>query len=177
LKAINPSLRFLQEVDKRTGYRTKQMLVAPVVDAQTSELLGVVQIINNKAGFPFAPIALEGVKGSVRNPGDRVYPAQQAGAGGQDQVRFPGFGRRDFSPGTRIGDAHRASQELDIEEVLVNEFQVKHQALGVALGKFFNVPYEPFKGDRIKPADLLKNLKRDFLEQASGLRWKKPPKA
>ncbi|KKW30826.1 MAG: Type II secretory pathway, ATPase PulE/Tfp pilus assembly pathway, ATPase PilB, partial [Candidatus Uhrbacteria bacterium GW2011_GWD2_52_7] len=30
LKAINPSLRFLQEVDKRTGYRTKQMLVAPV---------------------------------------------------------------------------------------------------------------------------------------------------
>ena len=50
LKAINPSLRFLQEVDKRTGYRTKQMLVAPVIDAQTSELLGVVQIINNKAG-------------------------------------------------------------------------------------------------------------------------------
>ena len=24
LKAINPNLRFLQEVDKRTGYRTKQ---------------------------------------------------------------------------------------------------------------------------------------------------------
>jgi hypothetical protein len=53
-------------------------------------------------------------------------------------------------------------KNMDIEEVLVNEFQVKHQALGVALGKFFNVPYEPFKGDRIKPADLLKNLKRDF---------------
>ena len=32
LKAINPSLRFLQEVDKRTGYRTKQMLVAPVAE-------------------------------------------------------------------------------------------------------------------------------------------------
>jgi hypothetical protein len=99
LKAINPSLRFLQEVDKRTGYRTKQMLVAPVVDAQTSELLGVVQIINNKAGVPFAPIALEGVKGLVRNPGDRLYPTQQTRAGGQDQVRFPGFRRRDFGPG------------------------------------------------------------------------------
>src|SRR4030088_2382112 len=32
LRSLNPRLRFLQEVDKRTGYRTKQMLVAPIVD-------------------------------------------------------------------------------------------------------------------------------------------------
>src|SRR3954452_7177445 len=49
LKGINPSLRFLQEVDKRTGYRTKQMLVSPVVDAANNDLIGVVQLINNKA--------------------------------------------------------------------------------------------------------------------------------
>ncbi|MDB5966168.1 MAG: GspE/PulE family protein, partial [Polaromonas sp.] len=30
LKKIHPNLTFLQEVDKRSGYRTKQMLVAPV---------------------------------------------------------------------------------------------------------------------------------------------------
>jgi hypothetical protein len=57
-------------------------------------------------------------------------------------------------------------KNLDIEEVLVNEFQVKHAALGAALAKFFGVPYEPFRSDRVKPADLLKNLKRDFLEQS-----------
>jgi GAF domain-containing protein len=34
LRALNPNLRFLQEVDKRTGYRTKQMLVAPSVGAR-----------------------------------------------------------------------------------------------------------------------------------------------
>src|SRR3990170_6555064 len=33
LKQYNANLRFLQEVDKRTGYRTKQMLVASVVEA------------------------------------------------------------------------------------------------------------------------------------------------
>ena len=48
LKAHNPNLRFLQEVDKRTGYPTKQMLVAPVVESGTAELIGVVQIINIK---------------------------------------------------------------------------------------------------------------------------------
>jgi GAF domain-containing protein len=60
LRSHNPNLRFLQEVDKRTGYRTKQMLVAPVVE-QGSELIGVVQLINNKAGMSFGQLAEEGV--------------------------------------------------------------------------------------------------------------------
>jgi type II secretory ATPase GspE/PulE/Tfp pilus assembly ATPase PilB-like protein len=32
-------------------------------------------------------------------------------------------------------------------------------------GAFFGVPYEPFKPDRVKPADLLKNLKAQYVEQ------------
>ena len=32
------------------------------------------------------------------------------------------------------------------------------------VSKFFAVPYEPFKPDRIKPMDLLKNLKREYVE-------------
>src|SRR6185369_13647814 len=49
IKSHNPNLRFLQEVDKRTGYRTKQMLVAPVLEQGSNELIGVVNLINNKA--------------------------------------------------------------------------------------------------------------------------------
>jgi len=55
LAQFSPHLRFLQEVDKRTGYRTKQMLVVPVVDATSNDLVGIIQVINNKAGVPFAP--------------------------------------------------------------------------------------------------------------------------
>src|SRR5262249_19218181 len=54
---------------------------------------------------------------------------------------------------------------IDIENVLVDEFQVKVPAIGAALSKFFGVPYEAFKSDRVKPADLLKNLKREYVEQ------------
>ena len=35
---------------------------------------------------------------------------------------------------------------------------------GNALSRFFSVPYEPFRADRIKPVDLLRNLKRDYVE-------------
>ena len=55
---------------------------------------------------------------------------------------------------------------IEIETVLLDEFQVKPAAIGEALSAFFGVPYEPFKMDRIKPLDLLKNLKRDFLESS-----------
>ena len=54
LKSYSPQLNFLKEVDKRTGYRTKQMLVAPVIDGASKELMGVIQIINTKSGQPFS---------------------------------------------------------------------------------------------------------------------------
>src|SRR5471032_1492342 len=62
IKSHNPNLRFLQEVDKRTGYRTKQMLVAPVLEQGTNELIGVVNLINNKSGIPFSQMYEEGVQ-------------------------------------------------------------------------------------------------------------------
>jgi GAF domain-containing protein len=51
LKRIHPSLKFFSEVDKRSGYKTRQMLVAPIHDGKI--LYGVLQIINNKNDKPF----------------------------------------------------------------------------------------------------------------------------
>lgn len=55
-------LRFLREVDQRTGYRTKQMLVAPILDPSDGGLLGVVQLINNRSDAPFPMVAEEGIQ-------------------------------------------------------------------------------------------------------------------
>src|SRR6266852_3547630 len=76
LKSYSPQLNFLKQVDTKTGYRTKQMLVAPVVDAQNKELIGV------------------------------------------------------------------------------------------ALAAYFDVAYEPYKADRVKPIDLMKNMSREFVESS-----------
>ena len=46
LRRIHPDLKFLKTVDQRSGYRTRQMLVAPIVEGGT--LHGVLQIINNR---------------------------------------------------------------------------------------------------------------------------------
>ena len=166
LKSHNPNLRFLQEVDKRTGYRTKQMLVAPVVDAQANELIGVVQIINNKSGQPFTILEEEGVAALTQTLAIAFRQRQKAGQPVKTKYDYlvadAILSAQEFDLATR--SARRKG--TDVEEVLISEFQVKIPALGAALSKFFGVPYEAFKADRIKPSDLLKNLKRDYVESS-----------
>lgn len=52
----------------------------------------------------------------------------------------------------------------DLEEVLIDYFQIKPAQIGEALAYYFQVRYEPYRADRIKPFEVLKNLKRDFVE-------------
>ncbi len=163
LKALNPNLRFLQEVDKRTGYRTKQQLLAPIVEQGGAELIGVIQIINNKAGVPFGPLTEEGVNELAQTLAiafkQRLKP----------QLVKTKYDYLISDAVLSAGEFELASRQarkkaIDIEAVLADEFQVKIPAIGAALSKFFGVPYEPFKADRVKPMDLLKNLKREYVE-------------
>ena len=164
LKAINPSLRFLQEVDKRTGYRTKQMLVSAIVDSQNNELLGVVQVINNKAGVPFSPVADEGVRGLCETLAiaftQRTKPAQAIKTKYDHLVSDALIGAQEMELATRTA----RKKNVDVEEILITEFNVKPDLIGAALAKFFGVPYEPHKADRLKPLELLTNLRRGYLE-------------
>src|SRR6476620_3486017 len=167
LKSLSPQLRFLKEVDKRTGYRTKQMLVAPVVDSTTNELMGVVQAIHTKAGHPFSPLAEEGIVNLCETLAIAFKQRQKP----QTVVRgkYDALVTNAILSAEEMELALRSARRkgLDIEAVLLDEFQVKPAAIGAALSAFFGVPYEPFKMDRVKPIDLLRNLKRDFLESSS----------
>lgn len=62
LQKISPKLRFLKEVDKKTGFHTKQMLVFPILNLQDDSLMGVVQVINTLSGLPFPSICEEGAQ-------------------------------------------------------------------------------------------------------------------
>jgi type II secretory ATPase GspE/PulE/Tfp pilus assembly ATPase PilB-like protein len=163
LRALNPNLRFLQEVDKRTGYRTKQMLVAPIVESGSAELIGVIQIINNKGGTPFGVLAEEGVAELAQTLAIAFKQRQKP------QLVKTKYDYLIADAVLSAGEFELASRQarkkaVDVEQVLVEEFQVKIPAIGAALSKFFGVPYEPFKSDRVKPMELLKNLKREYVE-------------
>jgi len=164
LRSHNPNLRFLQEVDKRTGYRTKQMLVSPVLDAPAGDLLGVVQLINNKAGTPFSPLAEEGVVELCKTLAIALKQRQKLAVPKSKYDFLVGDG---VLSAAELDSAARTARKKvsDIESVLVEEHNVKSASIGAALSKFFGVAYEAHKAERVKPMDLLKNLKREYVAE------------
>ncbi|MDQ5907909.1 MAG: hypothetical protein QG590_2394 [Pseudomonadota bacterium] len=169
LKRYSPRMAFLKEVDKRTGYRSKQMLVSPIVDAPSGDLLGVVQLINNKADMPFSAVAEEGAQSLCQTLAvaftQRQKPAQAT------RTKYDELVASAIISAGELDLAQRSARRkgVSLETTLIKEFQVKPLAIGQALSKFFGVPYEPFKPDRIKPLDLLKNLRREYVESNSWL--------
>jgi type II secretory ATPase GspE/PulE/Tfp pilus assembly ATPase PilB-like protein len=165
LAQYSTHLRFLQEVDKRTGYRTKQMLVAPILDATSGDLVGVIQVINNKAGVPFAVLIEEGVQELAQTMAVALRQRQQSTTTKTKYdylVADAVLSAAEFELATRT--ARRKG--IDIEEVLLDEFQISVAALGKSLSNFFGVPYEPYRSDRLKPTELLKNLRREYVESS-----------
>ncbi len=163
LATYGARLRFLQDVDKRTGYRTKQMLVAPIVEAGNHELIGVIQVINNRDNQPFPAMVEEGVHELAQTLAVALRQRQQHAAIKSKYdylVADAVISAAEFELATR--SARRKG--VEIEDVLIDEFQVALPALGEALSTYFKVPYEPYKSDRIKPAEMLRNLKREYVE-------------
>ena len=165
LKRYSPHMGFLKEVDKRTGYRSKQMLVTPIVDAQAGELLGVVQFINSKLDVPFNAIAEEGAQSLAQTLA--VAFTQRQKPQPVTRTKYDDLVASAVISAGELDLAQRSARRkgIPLEDVLIKEFQVKPAAIGQALAKFFAVPYEPFKPDRMKPMDLLKNLRREYVEE------------
>ncbi|MGO4466635.1 GAF domain-containing protein, partial [Pseudoduganella sp. RAF53_2] len=169
LKRISPDLHFQQGVDQRTGYRTREMLVAPLIAESSNELLGVVQFINHRGGGPFPQLAAEGVRELCETLSvalcQRLKPAAQV------RTRYDGLVTDAVLAGPELELAVRSARKKDmrVEDVLLDEFSVKLPAIGASLARFYHVPYEPYKGDRVKPIDLLKNLKRQYIEESGWL--------
>ena len=164
LKGYSPSMQFLKEVDKRTGYRSKQMLVAPILEAQGGELIGVVQLINNRSDSPFQALAEEGVASLAQTLA--VAFTQRQKPRPAVRSKYDDLVTEAIISADELDLAQRSARRknADIEDVLIKEFQVGRGAIGNALSRFCGVPYEPYRPERIKPMDLLKNLKRDYVE-------------
>ena len=168
LSQLTPKLQFLKEVDRRTGYRSKQMLVAPILSDEGS-LVGVLQLINHHGDTPFPPMAEEGARELAETLAIALLQRQKPPfviRAKYDYLVADGLlsaAEMDLAQGTA------RSKNLDLEEVLVKEFKLKIGQIGEALGKYFAVPYEGFRAERLKPVDLLRHIKRDYIDESQWL--------
>ncbi|GAB3268515.1 ATPase, T2SS/T4P/T4SS family [Chitinimonas naiadis] len=170
LSALHPQLAFLQEVDKRTGYRTRQMMVVPIVDEKSDELIGVMQLINNRAGRPFPPLSEKGAVDLCKTLAIALRQRQH-GSPLMARTKYDHLVLDGVLTAAELELAIKGARErgCEIEEILLKEYKVGPAQIGASLARFFGVDYEPFKPDRLKPLDLLKPIKRDFAEMVQWL--------
>jgi type II secretory ATPase GspE/PulE/Tfp pilus assembly ATPase PilB-like protein len=166
LKGYSPQLNFLKQVDVKTGYRTKQMLVVPVIDTQSKELIGVIQLINSKSGQAFPPVMEEGAVHVAETLAIAARQRQKPVAGVKGKYDHLVSNAVISAEELELATRSARRKNLDVETVLIDEFQVKLSAIGEALAAYFDVPYEPHKADRVKPMDLMKNMSREFVDSS-----------
>lgn len=164
LKRISPEISFLKNVDQQTGYRSRQMLVFPILDPSTSELIGVVQLTNTLSGLPFPHMAEHGAIEIGKTLA--IAFCQRQTSVGSIKTKFDLLIAESIISASELELAQRSARKkkISLEDVLIDEFQVKPADIGHALSVFFGVPYEPYRADRIRPMSLLKHLKQEYVQ-------------
>ena len=166
LRQIHPQLAFLKEVDKRSGYRTKQMLVAPILEG--GNLYGVLQVINNKADQPFSELDVRGVvqlsktlASAIRTRLHKADEPQRIRA-----TKYDGLVTEGSITAAELQDCVQEARTAGkpVEALLMERHQLTPAQIGPSLAKFFGVKYEPFNAGRIRSEHLHGSLKREFIE-------------
>ena len=167
LKKIHPELSFLQAVDKRSGYRTKQMLVAPIVHSDI--LYGVLQVINNRSNQPFTKLEVDGAQQLCSTLGIAMRQRMQKASDSQRKkaTKYDGLVADGVLSQAELATCiQKAREQVEtVEHFLMTDHQIRPAQIGPSLAKFFGVSYEPFNAGRVRSETVHGLLKRDFIDQ------------
>jgi type II secretory ATPase GspE/PulE/Tfp pilus assembly ATPase PilB-like protein len=162
LKEINPELSFDKSWDQKTGYMTKQVLVAPIKFSKY--LLGVIQLINRVAGNQFTLEDQKSVTEISKVLGIALYNHQRL----KQQARKTKFdylitnniiAQKDLDQSMVLARKMKRS----IESILMSDYHVSKEDIGKSLSEFYNTKFIPFDDSMVIPGQLLKNLRPAFL--------------
>lgn len=173
LLQIDPELRFCDKVDQITGYESRQMLAAPLISGTDQHVVGVIQLINQTAGAHFSPVAEDGLSQLATTLAlaieKRLKTAALLPKRYEVLVRFGALTAQELELAQRWAQR----KNLELEQVLVQDFQVPLATLGQAFAKGWDVPYQPFQAGRKPDPELLSKIKRAVCQKHHWLPWEK----
>lgn len=162
LKAIDPVLGFDSSWDRKTGFRTTQVLVVPIL--YKTFLLGAIQLINRKGGSSFTKTEEGYVKELAKIMGIAMY--------NQKRMAKTKSGKFDYLLENHImtqKELNRAVSEArnknePIENVLLKTLKIPKKDIGDAISKYYKVPFLEFNKSLPIPGELLTGLKVPFMK-------------
>jgi len=163
LKKINPELTFDRSWDEKTGYTTKQVLVAPITFGK--DLLGVIQLINKLNGKHFtlgdqrSVIEIAKVLGIAFHNHKRLE--QHIKRTKFDYLINNTITRKDLEGAMLVARKTKDS----VENVLMHDYHVTKEDIGKSLSIFYNTRFIPYDERMVIPGQLLKGLKPAYMKQ------------
>jgi hypothetical protein len=169
LQTIDPELRFFNEVDRATGFRSRQMLAAPLLQGLSRELVGVLQLINQRVDGRFDKVAEEGLEALTATLALALF--QRIKVAAMLPKRYEALAAEGVISAAELELAHRWAQRKnkELEQVLTEDFQVPLAAIGHALAKRENIPYQARDAGWRPNPDLAKKITRAMCQQQQWL--------
>jgi len=164
LRSIHPSLLHDTAFDKRTGFKTKQVLTYPIV-ADNKYLMGVLQLLNKKNGPRFTRKDEESVAELAKALGLAFYNLKTAVK--KNPTRFDLLISSNRITQQDIDNAIAESRKgvSNLESILIEKYKVPKLDLGKSLAQFYKCPYIEYSERTIVDIELLKNLNVDYLKK------------
>ena len=161
LASIDPDLKFDKSWDQKSGFKTKQVLVVPVIFKKF--LLGAIQLINRKNGGSFTNIDEQSVTELAKILGIALYNQRRMAKARPS--KFDHIMENHILTQKELDKAIADARErkTPIENVLISELKVSKQDVLNSLSKFYNVPFVEYNKNLPIPSDLLVGLKVPFL--------------
>ena len=163
LKRINPELAFDRSWDEKTGYKTKQVLVAPIKFKKY--LLGVIQLVNKVNGKYFSLEDQKNVTEIAQVLGIAFYNHRkifQRGRATKTDYLISNniVTRKNLEDAMAMARAKKDS----VENVLIHNFSVAKEEVGKSLSAFYNARFIAFDEKMVIPGQLLKGLRPKYLK-------------
>lgn len=164
LGRIDSALEFDSSWDMKTGFKTREVLVVPIL--YKTFMLGAIQFINHKKGTPFSKKEEDFGKELAKIMGIAMYNQKRMA---QSQTRNSKF---DYLLGKHIltqkelnkAIAYSRNNNEPIENVLVKDLKIQKKEVGLALSQYYKVQFLEFNDKLPIPGELLTNLKVPFMK-------------
>jgi len=165
LTSINPSLLHDSSWDKKTGFKTKQVLTYPIV-ADNKYLMGVLQLLNKKSGGRFTRKDEESVAEIAKALGIAFYNLRKV-AVNKTSTKFDYLVANNKIAQAELDAAIAEARKgiTDIESLLIDKYKVQKADIGKSLSQFYKCPYIQYNDRTIVDPELLKNLNVDYLKK------------
>lgn len=165
LKSIHKDLTFDVSWDKKTGFRSRQILAAPIF--YNKSLMGVIQILNKKPGGlgTFSDEEVGFIKEIADVLGIAFYNQERFAR--RRKTKFDYLITRGMIKEAELDSAWEESREQKetMETFLMRKYKISREEVGKSFEEFFRCKFVPFNDKQPIPGDLLRNLKKDYLRR------------